>query len=355
MAEGDEETDIYPRNARLLIEEYKTPKISGAVIGYAQEPLLPLADACAPLVNIVHDIFRYVSIALKHTPHDGSDGLTRDESAAIRLYTMEWTGGHKSLYFILNKTLETENREHLRPWFKYLKLFLTALVHLECVPLRTVWRGVRKDISDEFPPGAQVTWWTFSSCTTTINVLENHLYLGRDGPRTLFSIEAFNGRNIRAHSNYDIEDEVLLLPGTYMEVQSQLNPAPDLHIIHLRQQIPTETLCEPPFEGNLYVFCYCFDLKYFSISGANLYPTNGIDVHDSQAKPFSTEPSSKPTILPWYKKKWIIIAICLVIVACLLAIILGAVLGTRSSKNASGMFYDFITKHPQLFISLLYT
>ncbi|CAF1180310.1 unnamed protein product [Rotaria sordida] len=36
---------------------------------------------------------------------------------------------------------------------------------------------------------------------------------------------------------------------TFMEVQSLLNPAPDLHIIHLKQMVPKEPLLEPPFEG----------------------------------------------------------------------------------------------------------
>jgi len=35
------------------------------------------------------------------------------------------------------------------------------------------------------------------------------------GTRTLFSIETINGRTIRSHSHFTIEDEILLLPGTY--------------------------------------------------------------------------------------------------------------------------------------------
>lgn len=66
-----------------------------------------------------------------------------------------------------------------------------------------------------------------------------------------FSIEVFNGRNIRAHSHFIVEEEILLLPGTYFEVKSRLNPAPDLHIIHLQQQRPPFDLLEPPFEGRI--------------------------------------------------------------------------------------------------------
>jgi hypothetical protein len=81
-------------------------------------------------------------------------------------------------------------------------------------------------------------------------VLENNIYLGQTGNRTLFSVETINGRTIRAHSHFANEDEILLFPGTRMIVQSQFSPAPDLHLIHLKQMRPKEVLLEPPFEGN---------------------------------------------------------------------------------------------------------
>jgi hypothetical protein len=79
------------------------------------------------------------------------------------------------------------------------------------------------------------------------------MYLGNTGERTLFSIEIINGRNIRQHSYFDHEDEILLLPGTSMEVKSQFNPALDLHIIHLKQNTPDEILLEPPFKSILFI------------------------------------------------------------------------------------------------------
>jgi hypothetical protein len=219
------------------------------ILEYADEPLLPLAEACAPLANILHDLDTYVKMALDGTAAEPPDSLTIDESAAIRLYTIEWSGGHRSLYSILNYTLKCLSREHLRPYFKYMKLFITAIVKLPCAPPCTVWRGVTKDLSKEFPPGTAVTWWAFSSTTTELSVLENNMYLGDSGSRTLFSLETINSRTIRAHSHFVTEDELLLLPGTYMIVQSLFCPAPDLHIIHLKQEIPETILLQPPFEG----------------------------------------------------------------------------------------------------------
>ncbi|CAF4177518.1 unnamed protein product, partial [Rotaria sordida] len=218
------------------------------IVGYAEEPLLPFFDACAPLIHILHNLWFYVQLALDETPENPSDDLTIDESAAIRLYTVEWEQPHRSLYSLLNQTLKGGNHEELRPYFKYLKLLLTALVKIPCVPPLTIWRGVTRNLSAKFPPGTEVTWWSFSSCTTSLTVLENNMYLGTTGVRTLFSVEAINGRTVRDHSHFVTEDEILLLPGTHMIVQSQLSPAPDLHFIHLKQVIPKQTLLEPPFE-----------------------------------------------------------------------------------------------------------
>ncbi|CAF1613496.1 unnamed protein product, partial [Adineta ricciae] len=87
------------------------------IIGYAQEPLLPLINACEPLSHIIHNIEHYAHTALSRTPQLPPNGLTIDESAAIRLYTMEWQQPHQSLYTMLNYTLKNQDRQHLRPYF----------------------------------------------------------------------------------------------------------------------------------------------------------------------------------------------------------------------------------------------
>ncbi|CAF1309571.1 unnamed protein product [Adineta steineri] len=219
------------------------------ILGYADEPILPLADACTPLTDLLHNCLFYVQLALSETPEQPPDQLTVDESAAIRLYTIEWDAPYRSLYSMLNFHLKNNDKEKLVPYFKYIKLLVTGLVKLPCIPPLTVWRGVTKNLSAEFPPGTKVTWWAFSSCTTEMTVLENNMYLGNQGDRTLFSVEVMNGRTIKAHSHFVTEDEILLFSGTHMVVQSQLNPAPELYIIHLKQIIPEEITLEPPFEG----------------------------------------------------------------------------------------------------------
>jgi hypothetical protein len=72
--------------------------------------------------------------------------------------------------------------------------------------------------------------------------------LGKSGARTIFSIETSNGKDIRAHSHYKHENEILLPPGRYLKVIDILNPAEDLHIIHLREISPPYPMLADPFD-----------------------------------------------------------------------------------------------------------
>ena len=92
---------------------------------------------------------------------------------------------------------------------------------------RTVYRGVKLDLSAKHPEKKEFFWWGFSSCTTTMNVLKSDQFLGKTGLRTLFHIECLTGKDIRHHSYYGQEEEILLLRVT------------DLHVIQLKE-IPSD-------------------------------------------------------------------------------------------------------------------
>ncbi|CAF1456170.1 unnamed protein product [Adineta ricciae] len=158
--------------------------------------------------------------------------------------TMGWKPLDKCLYFVLNTTLRSKDREALKPWYLYLKLFLSALFRLP--PLqRTVFRGVKSTMTENYIKDETIVWWAFSSCTTSIGVLKSELFLGKTCPRTIFNIECQSARDIRKHSYYSLEDEVLLLPATQFKVVSCLDQN-DLHIIQLQETIPPFPLLQPP-------------------------------------------------------------------------------------------------------------
>ncbi|CAF1320140.1 unnamed protein product [Rotaria sp. Silwood1] len=147
--------------------------------GYENEPLLPLEEAVKPLDGLVADLDDMVDIA-KRNCKKPNDGLTPNESAAIHLYTMQWDDPHKSLYAMLNSTLRSERRAPLKPWYRYLKLILTGLFKLPSLK-STVWRGVSGNLSNQYDE--DLVWWGFSSCTGTLDVLEQFLGIFMENDR----------------------------------------------------------------------------------------------------------------------------------------------------------------------------
>jgi hypothetical protein len=204
------------------------PKRLTPVFGYLTHPLLPLQKALELISSEIDQLDHFSTIAKNECHFPSEDGLTRDESAAIFLYTMEW--GENSFYQVLNRALRAEDRSSLKPWFAYLKLFDTVAHKLPTVR-KNLWRGVARDVAKNFKKGDEFTWWTISSCSTSVNIIKD--FLGSNS--TLFLIEAVNGKDVSNYTNYPSENEVILCPGTRLRVVIDPLDQPPMHLIHLQE------------------------------------------------------------------------------------------------------------------------
>lgn len=212
------------------------------ICGYEKMPLVSLEKAVEKLVDLLPTIQSHAYIA-KQKCKKPADGLTQDESAAIMLYTMGWEPLDECLYFVLNATLRSADRQKLKPWFLYLRLFLSGLLRLPPVH-DVVHRGIKMDLSKEYQMGETIIWWGFSSCTMALNVLQSEQFLGKTGTRTMFTIQCKSGRDIRNHSYFSSEDEVLLLAATQFKVTGYLDQG-DLHVIQLKEEPSPFPLLQP--------------------------------------------------------------------------------------------------------------
>jgi hypothetical protein len=235
--------------------------------GYEQKPLLILEDAVKPIQEFLKNLDPKVQIALRNS-RQPEDDLYVDESASIHLYTMEWRGNESSLYTELNKNLRSTDRKTLKPWFSYLKLFLTALYKLPSFK-GVIWRGVRDDLRKQYVDDC--IWWGVSSCTGAIEVMKN--FLGPVGPRTLFNIECINGKSVKKHSFSQAENEIILMPGTYLKVLGKWSPSSDFHIIHLREETPPYQTIVPPYNISL-------PLESKIFSALSLYAKHSFSLND---------------------------------------------------------------------------
>ena len=157
---------------------------------------------------------------------------------------MEWQPTDKCLCFVLNRTLRDKQRENLKPWFLYLRLFLPALSKLPSISCN-VFRGVKKNLFDGYEKNSTPIWLAFSSCTRNIGILQSEKFLGKTGDRTLFSVECYSGKNISQHSYYRHEDEILLPPARHFTVVARLDQGNGCHLVQLRETDPPHVLLEP--------------------------------------------------------------------------------------------------------------
>ena len=206
--------------------------------GFENQPLVSLEEATEPLIGVVQEI-EHMVYNIQESNILAKNGLTVDESSSIALYSMEWSPREQSFYMILNETLRNPEREQvLPPWLKFLKLFFTALSKLPSTNHRIIYRGVKMDLRSQYKEGARIIWWGFSSCTKTLGVLEKEQYVGKSGTRTLFTIECDTGKDIREHSFFPKEDEIIILPGREFRVVSSADMGNQLTMIQLKEVEP---------------------------------------------------------------------------------------------------------------------
>ena len=200
------------------------------IAGYWSYPLVPLDQALAPLSSEINELDRSIQEARKHCQYPSQHSLTRDESAAVFLYTME--AGEQSFYRVLNKILRDEDRNKSKKWFSYLKLFDTALKKLSTKRCN-LWRGVSGDLSKYFHEGDVITWWSITSCS--LSAKEAEKFLNPNENSTLFMIEAVNGKDISDYTIYPNEKEIVLRSGTQFCVKSNALKHGKFNMIHLEE------------------------------------------------------------------------------------------------------------------------
>ena len=118
-----------------------------------------LQEAIQPICHLVEDLPKRVAISLERCQNP-KDGLTRDESAAIYLYTQQWPPDKSSFYATLNRALRDENRENIAPFSRYLNLFMSAFKKLPSIEDR-VWRGETGDWGSQYQPGRRIRRRTY--------------------------------------------------------------------------------------------------------------------------------------------------------------------------------------------------
>ncbi|CAF3540530.1 unnamed protein product [Rotaria sp. Silwood1] len=214
-----------------IFQEPLTPLIPICI--HDQKTSISLEKAIEPLISILPNLQTFVFIA-KEKCEDPADGLTQDESASIMLYSMDWQPMEQCLYYVLNATLRSNDREKLKPWFLYLTLFIRALSRLPSISV-IVYRQVQIGLTERYPIGNTFIWWAFSLCTLSLEAFQSNEYLQQTNTHTLFTIDCHSGKDIRKHSYFSNEDQILLMAASEFKVISSVKNTDNQNIIYLKE------------------------------------------------------------------------------------------------------------------------
>jgi len=162
-------------------------------------------------------------------------GLTRDESGALNLYTMD-----SAFFFELNKRCRSRNRDAIKVFFPAMKHMLKAATKLPKF-VGVGWRGVKGvNLTEHYKKGDIVWWWGWSSVSMNLHTLQQPSFMGQTGVRTQIMIEFENAVDVTEYSVYPGEKEVLLLPGTLLRVIGTAELGNGLFSVHLKEEPPPE-------------------------------------------------------------------------------------------------------------------
>ena len=151
-----------------------------------------------------------------------------------------------AFYKALNTSLRSKQRDPVKPFVRVIWLLLHALRELPAYTGRIVVRGVAKDLANLYTQGMPaVVWPSFTSCTESVRVLSDPLFLGTNGTRTFLMIEltACRARSISDLSMVGNEKEILLPPNSRFEVVAVLGPSADGRLdVQLRELQPLDPI-----------------------------------------------------------------------------------------------------------------
>ncbi|CAF1077219.1 unnamed protein product [Adineta steineri] len=220
------------------------------VNGYGDEPVGTLEEALQPVDGRIDNAAHYIQDAKAKCHFPSEHGLTRDESAAIYIYSKKWNNRYVSDQ--LQQAFSTQNRSQLQPWYKYLRLLKSGLDKLPATTTG-IWQGMPFDdrLNEKLSSNSTVLYTCLGSCAPTDSELKSYLQKNY-GPKTiLLSYESVNGKAI---TNYTASKspEIMIWPGTKMGVSKYAvvdsNGSVVAHLLKKNDPPKQVTIKKPPSE-----------------------------------------------------------------------------------------------------------
>jgi hypothetical protein len=195
---------------------FSTTDPSKLIYGYLNEPLVSLEEALKPFYGKIDQLPNYIKEAKTNCHYPSKHKLTRDESAAIYIYTMNW--GQGNVYDRLQAAWSSNDRSQLKPWFSYLRLLKSALDKLPIAKTK-IWQGIpyRADLKDQLTSKAAALYSCMGSGSPSMNEIKDHLQKHSSAKIILVGYESVDGRDVTGYTAGSSK-EVIVPPGMQLNV-----------------------------------------------------------------------------------------------------------------------------------------
>ena len=180
--------------------------------GYEKQPLLTLEEALEPLDDDIDQLAPRIQDAKNRCNKSRKHKLTIDESAAIYVYTMK-----QGVYDELQAAFKRGDKEEMKKWLKYIKLFKNGLDKLPDAKAE-VWQATHYDertkqllTSDEQP-----LFVGLGSCSPSDEDLKHHLGKDAAGRKIFIGYGLFiKAKDVTGYTANDYQ-ELMLFPGAQL-------------------------------------------------------------------------------------------------------------------------------------------
>ncbi|CAF4283433.1 unnamed protein product [Rotaria sp. Silwood2] len=230
------------KNQRISSEYHSIPQYTQIGIrtndplvfidGYLDEPVLPLEDALEPFDGKINRLSYYIQEAKMRCHYPSEHNLTLDESAAIYIYTMK--SDDRCLQNYLQAALNSNDQNTLQAWFKYLKLFKTALDKLPTAKAE-VWQGGPFDekLKEQLNSKSLPLYTSLCSCSPSVNQIKDYLQKPVGNKMILLGYQSVNGKLVTGYTANNWQ-EAIVWPAHF---DSEAFTNTSRHIIKIRRMI----------------------------------------------------------------------------------------------------------------------
>ena len=179
--------------------------------GYQNEPTVALEESLNPFDGKINQLSAQVKEAKTKCHYPSEHNLTRDESAALYLYSMR--GQRNSVHSQLQRAWQSGDRMQMKPWFKFLKLVKSGSDKLPGTKTEA-WQGMSYDGEwDRKLQSDSSTFYTgMDICPVSSNTVKESLNVKPGSKTILVGCESVQAKDVTGYTANN-EKEVLVWPG----------------------------------------------------------------------------------------------------------------------------------------------